>query len=123
MDKVYARVGIGTAYERDDLVPLDELERKLGTDPVFHPEATLTLTSQHQGRLIVLTSACTITVPTDLPNGFSCGWAQYGTGVVTFIGTTIISRNDVRKSDGQYSLGAIAAMPDGKVWLYGELTT
>lgn len=123
MDKVYARVGIGTAFERDDLVPVADLARKLGSEPVFHPEATLTLTGKHQGKLVVLTSACTITVPSDLDINFSCGWAQYGTGVVTFTGSSIVSKNSANKSDGQYSLGGIAAMPDGNVWLYGELTT
>ncbi|ATN34113.1 hypothetical protein ACO34A_09875 [Rhizobium sp. ACO-34A] len=123
-DKVKIRRAVDTAAERDDAVTAAELYRSVGTDPVYHPETSLTLTPKHQGRLLVFTSACTITVPADLPRDFSCGWAQAGTGVLTFQagpGVNLRSFGGALTSSGQYSLGGVAGMPDGDLWLYGAL--
>lgn len=124
VDKVKIRRSVDTPSERDDAVTASELVRGIGTDTVYHPETSLTLTAKHQGRAIVLTSACVITVPSDLPAGFSCGWAQGGTGAVTFQaveGVNLRSLNGSTTSAGQYALGGLAHMADGDVWLYGAL--
>lgn len=124
VDKVKIRRSVDTPSERDDEVTAAELCRGLGTDTVYHPETSLTLTAKHQGRMIILTSACIVTVPSDLPAGFSCGWAQGGTGAVSFQagnGVNLRSLDGRLQSAGQYALGGLGRVADGDVWLYGAL--
>ena len=54
-------------------------------------------------------SAITVTVPTGLPQGFSCMIMQSGTGQVTFSasGTTVSNRQSFTKTAGQHAVASI----------------
>ncbi|MFB9952193.1 hypothetical protein ACFFP0_25400 [Rhizobium puerariae] len=123
-DKVKIRRNSGTTHESDGLVSIEELMPAVGTNCVYHPESAVTLSDNHQGRLVILTGECEVTIPADLRPGFSCGWAQASEDAITFVagdGVTIRSFGGSDTSGGQYALGGIARMPDGEFWLYGQL--
>jgi hypothetical protein len=122
--KVKVRRNVGTEHERDELMAIDELVRDSGSDTVFHPEANLTLKNEHQGKALVSTNGCTVTVPSNLRQGFSCGWTQWGSSQIQFAagaGVTLRPKGGLLKSDGQYSAGGVAMMAEGEIFLYGEL--
>jgi len=118
------RRAVGTANERDGTGGIAEVIRDATADPIWVSSAALTLADEHQGRCLVVTVACTVTIPAGLRPGFSCGWAQAGTGAITFAagaGLTLRSADGL-KSAGQYRLGGLAALALNEVWLYGGLT-
>lgn len=107
------------------LRPLEVLARELGPDPTGISSGTITATADWQGKLIRFSAACTVTIPSDLPEGFSCGWSQDGTGVVTFVagsGETLQSLGNALKSAGQYAVGGITGMGPATHRVYGQLT-
>lgn len=82
-------------------------------------------TKDWQGLWIEFPNGCAVTIPADLPADFSCGWSQEGAQPVVFSaenGVTIQSKGGALKSNGQYSMGAIAGRGTATFRLYGDLT-
>lgn len=124
VDKIKVKKQAGTPQERHVETTVDDLSNGVGTNPEWIPASTLTLSDKHQGRLLVFTNACVVTVPAGLRAGFSCGFLQAGTGVVTFTpgsGVALNSAGGNRKSSGQWSTGGIAAIDAETYLLYGGL--
>lgn len=124
VDKIKIKRQAGTPLERQIETTIDDAVKDVGTTVEFIPASTLTLTDKHQGRLLSFTVACTVTIPSGLRSGFSCGWLQAGVGEVTFVagvGATVNSRSVSRKSDGQWSGGGLAGIETESYLLYGEL--
>lgn len=124
VDKIRVKRQAGTPFERESEATIDDLANGVGANPEWIPASTLTLSDKHQGRLLVFTNVCTVTIPTGLRAGFSCGWLQAGTGVVTIAPASGVALNSVgnnRKSAGQWSMGGLSAIDAENYLLFGGL--
>ncbi|MCI9865061.1 hypothetical protein RHIZ_03780 [Rhizobium skierniewicense] len=124
VDKIRIRRQAGTPNERETETTLDDVVKDVGSNVEWIPGNTLNLTDKHQGRMLAFSDACMVTVPTGLRAGFSCGWLQAGTGVVTIAPGAGVSMNSIgnnRKSAGQWSMGGISAIDAEIYLLYGGL--
>lgn len=70
---------------------------------------TDTISIDDNNSLVRFTSSSpvTVTLPNDLPQGFSCAFAQMGSGQLTFApasGATLVNIADHTKSQGQYAI-------------------
>ncbi len=124
VDLVKVRRGVGTRYESDGLARLEDVAKVARELVEWVPDAALTLTAKHQGLTLVFTSACVVTIPTGLPEGFGCGFVQGGTGQVTLqpaTGVTLNSQGAVRKSEGQWCVFGTTAIGPEFYLCYGGL--
>ncbi|TCU34145.1 hypothetical protein [Rhizobium azibense] len=106
-------------------VELSSLTAAQGTKLFTIGASSITATRDWQGQLVRFTGECSVTIPADLPDDFSCGWSQDGADPVTFVagaGATVQSVDGNLVSGGQYAIGGIAGMGAGVVRLYGQLT-
>ena len=104
--------------------PLPDLARRLGADPFIVNTPTITATSDWQGKLVCFSQACTVTIPSDLPADFSCGWSQESTGAITFAagaGETLQSFGSQLSSGGQYAIGGIVGRGASIHRVYGQM--
>ncbi len=84
-----------------------------------------TLTTADNGRILTFTNAgaITLTVPLGLPVGFSCLVVQLGVGAVTptASGTTIVQRQSLTKTAGQYAIATLLSYVPDTFILAGDL--
>lgn len=103
-----------------DLIAQEGSRRRIITAPA------IVAAKDWQGLWIEFSTGCTVTIPSDLPDDFSCGWSQEGSSPVIFAagaGATIQSLGGALSSGGQYAMGAIAGRGAGVFRLYGSLTS
>lgn len=104
---------------------LSELLSQEGSKRRIVSASSIKATKDWQGLWIEFPNGCAVTIPADLPADFSCGWSQEGTDPVVFSaadGVTIQAKGGALKSNGQYSMGAIAGRGASTFRLYGDLT-
>jgi hypothetical protein len=86
--------------------------------------AALTLDASHASYRLVFQSACSVTVPADLPANWECQWAQMGAGPVSFVagaGMVINSDNGSMASAARYALGTLWVDAEGHAVLAGGI--
>jgi hypothetical protein len=101
-----------------------EIIRGIGSDRQEINASTIEAVADWQGKMICFKTACTVTVPSKLPENFSCGWSQESAGVVTFVagsGETLQSFGAALKSSGQYAIGGIVGVGPATHRVYGQL--
>lgn len=106
-------------------VAFSKLSASQGTNLFEITANTITATPDWQGYMVRFANACVVTIPSTLPEDFSCGWSQDGSGSVTFVagnGATIQSFEQNLVSSGQFAIGGIAGMGNATFRLYGQLT-
>ncbi|WP_296435590.1 MULTISPECIES: hypothetical protein [unclassified Rhizobium] len=124
VDKVKVKRAAGTPNEREIEVSVGEFARSTVADPEWIPAATLTLTRKHQGRALIFSGPCVVTVPSGLPEGFSCGLMQAGAGVVTLApgaGVTLNSMGGALTTAGQWAIVGLSALAPEMYIAYGSL--
>ena len=74
--------------------------------------ATYTLTTSDNGKIITFSNACTVTVPNTLFAGFNCFLLQAGAGQVTIVGAgvTVNNRTAYNKTAGTYAIATILGL-------------
>ncbi|MDR7147059.1 hypothetical protein [Rhizobium sp. BE258] len=114
----------GSQFERELDVSLSDLARNTFADPEWIPAGPLILSAKHQGKCLVFAGASTVTIPSSLPEGFSCGFVQAGAGQVTFVagaGATVNSQSGLLKTAAQWAVGGMSSLSAGTFLLYGGL--
>lgn len=103
---------------------LPDVIRSAGTDRQIIDATTITASPDWQGRMMLFVKGCTVTIPSNLPADFSCGWSQESADPIVFAagnGETLQSFGGLLSSAGQYAVGGIAGMGASKHRLYGQL--
>lgn len=123
VDKIRIKRQAGTPSERETETTLQDAMKDVGSYPEWVPDTTLTLTQKHQGRCLIFTNPCVVTIPAGLRADFSCGFVQGGAGVVSFVadGVIVNSFEGQKKTAGQWSASAICGIDAGSYLLYGGL--
>ncbi len=84
-----------------------------------------TLLSTDNGKVVTLNNAAsiTLTVPASLGSGFNCTIIQLGAGVVTptASSTTILQRQGLTRTAGQYAMASLVAHAADTFTLAGDL--
>jgi hypothetical protein len=91
---------------------------------ILEASANLALRPEHNGAIIKLTSetATAVTVPADLPLGFSCGIAQWGAGAVSFVADGgAVNRSPFTATTRQYGLVFIIVMAPAEFIVGGDV--
>lgn len=113
----------GTPSEREVETTFEDVLKDIGSDCEWVPATTLTLTNKHQGRCLIFSNACVVTVPSGLRENFSCGFVQGGAGVVSFVadGVTLNSFQGQKRTAGQWSTQALCAIDTEVYLVYGQM--
>lgn len=121
--KVTVKRQAGTPFERETETTVEDVLKDVGSDCEWVPATSLTLTDKHQGRCLIFTNSCVVTIPSGLRPNFSCGFLQGGAGVVSFVadGVSLNSFENRMKSAGQWSTQALCGIDAEKYLLYGSL--
>lgn len=126
VDKVTVKRSSSGGYETEMDVALTDIARNQLADAEWVPAGPLLLSPKHQGRCLVFSGASVVTVPANLPEGFSCGFVQAGSGEVSFIagsGATVNSYANQTKLAGPWAVGAVSSFAPATFLLYGHLVT
>jgi len=121
---IITRRSAGSQFDQEFEVSLDDFFRSVGANLEAIPAGPLTLSPKHQGKGLLFQGVSTVTVPANLPEGFSCGYIQAGAGQLTFqagAGATLNSFGGLLKTGGQWTTGGITSLSPGTFLLYGLL--
>lgn len=98
---------------------------QLGSAPVGSISSNYTLSASDAGKVLRVTAAATITLPSGLPVGFNVEIIQEGTGQVTFAagsGVTLRQRQNFTKTAGQWAAASLIVNTSNSYVLAGDLS-
>jgi hypothetical protein len=111
----YAGTGYGSEFLFDFAVKMQRISA-----------STYTVKISDQGKVLVFSGGCVVTLPATLPEGFSCGLVQKGVTGVTVAaasGATVVGEGDPSGTAGQYATATLMILEntDGASaqWLLG----
>lgn len=117
-------VGEGIGFDGGSIVVTDVDSEKVNTTQTDESTTSRTLSDADHGKVLRFTngSAVGVTVPNTLRSDFTCAVIQFGTGQITFTGSSanIRNRQSHSKTAGQYAVVSLVKVDSGEFVLMGD---